>query len=130
MVLPVLVVVLVALAFVLRTRGRRHTPDRLERVYLVAAALPLSLALAVPALVGVTMGFDAHSRPWIDRANAIGMGLSVGLLAIGVGLIVRAVRRGRAWGWPLGGAVLVAAAPAIIVAVTYAVLTLAGALAR
>lgn len=127
MVLPFLVIVVVALAFALRARGGRHTPDRLERTYLAAAPLPLILALVVPAVIGFTTGFDAHNRLWIARANWWGIGLSIGLLVAGVGLIRRAVRSGRPWGWPLGGAVVVAAAPVVIFAVSYALLVWIGA---
>ncbi len=130
MVLPVLVIVLVALTLILRTRGGGQTPDRLERVYLAAAPVPLMLVLVVPAVIGLTTGFDAHNRIWVTRANGWGIGLSAGLLVVGGGLIGRAVRNRRAWGWPLGGGVLVAAVPAVIVVITYAMLALAGALAR
>ena len=130
MVLPFLVIVVVAVAFALRARGGRHTPDRLERTYLAAAPLPLMLVLVLPATLGFTMGFDAHNRVWITRANWSGIGLSMGLLVAGVGLIGRAVRSGRAWGWPLGGAVVVAAAPVVIFAVSYALLVWVGALAQ
>lgn len=130
MVLPALVLVVVALAFVLRARGGRRTPDRLERMYLAVAPLPLVLVLLVPALIGFTQGFDGHSRPWINRANGVGIGLSVGLLLTGGVLIVRAIRGDRAWGWPLAGGVLVAASPAVIVVITYALLALAPMLMR
>lgn len=130
MVLPALVIVFVALALVLRARGGRRTPDRLERVYLAVAPLPLVLVLLVPAVIGFTQGFDGHSRPWINRANGMGIGLSVGLILTGGFLIVRAIRSNHAWGWPLAGGVLVAASPAVIVVITYALLALTSVLMR
>jgi hypothetical protein len=128
MLLPLFVVVLIAVAFVLRARAGRASPDRVERVFLAAAALPLVLVIAVPALVGLTVGFDGHSRPLIEHANLAGIGLSAILVVAGVVLIVRARRERRSWGWPLGGAVLVAAAPVVIVALTYVLFSLAAVL--
>jgi hypothetical protein len=128
MLLPLLVVVMIALAFLLRARAGRESPDRVERLYLAAAALPLVLVIAVPAVVGLTLGFDGHTRRLIDRANLTGIGLSVALVLAGGALIVRARRQRRGWGWPLGGALLVAAAPVVIVALTYALFTLAAVL--
>jgi hypothetical protein len=130
MLLPLVAAALVALAFVLRARAGRESPDGLERAFLLAAALPLVLALVLPIVVSLAFGFDGHTRGLINRASAAGVVLSAALFAIGLGLIVRARRQRRGWGWPLGGAVLVAAVPAIVAAVTYALFTFASALVR
>ena len=130
MVLPILAAAFVALVVVLRARGGRHTPDRLERAYLAAAPLPLVLVLVVPVVVGWTLGFDAHSRPWIHRATWAGLGLSFALVTAGGVLIRRAIAGRRSWGWPLAGGVLVAAAPAAIMVVTYALMALVPVLIR
>jgi hypothetical protein len=130
MLLPLLVVTSIALALVLRARGGRRSPDRLERFYLMAAPLPIVLVLVVPGVVGLTLGFDGHNRGWINRANWGGVGLSIVLLLAGVALIVRAVRGRRAWGWPLAGGVIVAAVPTAIVVMSYALWTLARLLIR
>lgn len=128
MLLPLLVLALIALAFLLRARAGRESPDGVERVFLAAAALPLALVIAVPAVVGLTLGFDGHTRRLIDRANSAGIGLSVALILAGGALIVRARRQRRGWGWPLGGGLLVAAAPLVIVLLTYALFSLAAVL--
>jgi hypothetical protein len=130
MLLPLVTVVLVALAFLLRARAGRESPDRVERAFLLAAALPLVLVLVVPVAIALTLGFDGHTRGLINRVNVTGIGLSAALFAAGLVLIVRARRRRRGWGWPLGGAVLIAAVPALVAAATYAILMLASMLVR
>lgn len=128
MLLPLLVVVLIALAFVLRVRAGRASPDRVERVFLISAALPLVFVIVVPAVIRLTLGFDGHTRRLIDRANLAGIGLSAILVVAGVALILRARRQRRGWGWPLAGGLLVAATPVVIVALTYALFSLAAVL--
>jgi hypothetical protein len=119
MVILGLVLFLFAAGFTLAWVGGSGSLRGAERAYLALAPLPATLTLVAPAAIGVARGFDSASRTWINGLSWTGVGLSVVLTAIGIGLIARAATRSARWGWPLGGAVVLAAAPAMLIAVTY-----------
>ncbi len=125
MVLPLLVVLVLALALAMRAVGGVHLPDSLERLYLVLAPVPLALSLLLPAVIGLVWGFGVASKTWINRFSWLGVGLSLILGLTGAALISRAVQRGQPWGWPLGSAVMLAAGPVLVVLLSYALLSLA-----
>ena len=85
---------------------------------MVIAPLPLVLSVMGPLAIGFAGGFSGASRVWIDRFTWTGVALSAALLLVGVGLIVRAAIRRMTWGWPLGAAVVVAATPVTILALS------------
>ena len=89
-----------------------------ERVYVLLASLPLLIALGAPAAVGVAGDFDPAHRPLLLTLTRLGVGLSVVLGVIGIGLTGRAAFRRAGWGWPLGGSVLLAGTPALMIALT------------
>jgi hypothetical protein len=107
----------------IRRLGGVGVPDMIERTFLLGAPLPLILSLAVPAGIGLACGFGGECAVWMRRVSWSGVRLSIPLLLVGAVLIVRARKSGRPWGWPLGSAVIVAAAPAIIVSIAYLLLS-------
>jgi hypothetical protein len=123
MVLPTLLLVFIALVAVLVARGGARSADVWERLYLAAAPAPAALSLLVPAVIGLVRGFGSPGKRWIDHFTWAGLALSVVLGVVGGVLIVRAAVRADGSGWPLGAAVVLAAGPAALLLLSYALLS-------
>jgi len=117
MVFLVLALLLVLGAIFLRQLGKTGPLNDSELMYVKLATIPLVLAIAVPALLRLVWSDPDHKR-WIQVAGGFGLLVSAAMGVWGIWLMRRAARRKRAWGWPLGGAVLVAGGPALVVYLT------------
>lgn len=117
MVFLVLVLLLVLGAILLRQLGKTGPLNDTELMYVKLATIPLVLAILIPALLRLIWTEADHKR-WIELAGTLGLLVSAGMGLWGIMLVRRAMRRHRAWGWPLGGAVLVASGPALVVYLT------------
>jgi hypothetical protein len=117
MVFLILALLLVLGAILLRQIGKTGPLNEAELTYVKLATIPLVLAILVPALLRVAWN-DSDHRRWIQLAGTFGLLVSAAMGLWGILLVRRAVRRKRAWGWPLGGAVLVAGGPALVVYLT------------
>jgi hypothetical protein len=117
MVFLVLALLLVLGAILLRQIGKTGPLNEAELTYVKLATMPLVLAIVLPALLRVVWSDPDHKR-WIQMAGAFGLLVSAAMGLWGILLVRRAVRRKRAWGWPLGGAVLIAGSPALVVYLT------------
>jgi hypothetical protein len=69
--------------------GGTGAPRGAERFYLGLAPLPALLTLVAPAVIGFATGFDSAGRSLINRLSWTGVGLSVVLSALGLGLLPR-----------------------------------------
>jgi len=117
MVFLVLVLLLALGAILLRQLGKTGPLNDTELMYVKLATIPLVLAILIPALLRLIWADPDHKR-WIELAGTFGLLVSAGMGLWGILLVRRAMRRHRAWGWPLGGAVLVAGGPALVVYLT------------
>jgi hypothetical protein len=117
MVFLVLVLLLILGAIFLRQFGKTGPLNDAELMYVKLATIPLVLAILVPALLHMVWGDPDHKR-WIQLAGTFGLLVSAAMGIWGIMLVRRAAKRRRAWGWPLGGAVLVAGGPALVVYLT------------
>jgi hypothetical protein len=106
-------------------RGSTAGPlDTLERSYLVAAPLPVLLALVLPAPISQLMQANGSSQEWAAWLNAVGGWLSLALILAGTLLLVRRSGRQQKWDRRLLIGLLAAALPAImitLVALMYAI---------
>ncbi|HET7423681.1 MAG TPA: hypothetical protein VFJ92_08975 [Gemmatimonadales bacterium] len=98
-------------------RGSPAGPlDPLERLYLLAAPVPTLLTLVLPGIVAGLLGSRGEARErglWLNRA---GGWLSLAGIAAGALLLNRRSRRRRAWDRRLVIGLLLAALPAVLVA--------------
>ncbi|MGH9382900.1 MAG: hypothetical protein ACRD2N_01200 [Vicinamibacterales bacterium] len=120
--MPTLVVVVIAAVALLYARGGEGRGDTLERAYVAIAGLPLALSILAPLAIGLSWGYGPSSKWWIDRLGWAGLVLSLALGSAGVVLIGRSAACGRRWAWPLGAAVVIAAAPGMLVVVSVGLL--------
>ena len=119
-----------ALALLALTVGlalRWRSDDRLERAFAVVSPLPVICTIAMPALIGLTMGYRGPATAWIQRLSWVGLGASAVLTAIGLALIVRAAMR-RQHRTALLAIVVLAAGPVLIVVASYFLWAVAAAL--
>ena len=127
MIVPFLVIALIGVVLVLRAVGGVHAPSRGERIYVSLSPLPLVVSLVVPAVIGLTAGFSGPQQQALLRGSTwIGLGLSVLLGIVGLGLVLRLVKSRARWGWPLGASVVLAGSPFALVAVSVGLLWLVG----
>ncbi|MBI2204307.1 MAG: hypothetical protein HYU41_10705 [Candidatus Rokubacteria bacterium] len=125
MLLPAVVLALIALGILVRRIGGTRPATGIERLYVALAPAPFVLALVIPAVIGLALGFGAGAHAWIRALTWSAIGLSLLLGAAGVALVVRAAVRGERWGWPLGAMTVLASVPLALVALTYVLFWLA-----
>jgi hypothetical protein len=107
------VVVLVAIM----VRGKAAGPLRaFERLYLMAAPVPVVLALVLPGFISMAMSGSGSSRPWGVRLSVAGGWLSLALVLTGLLLLGRRSRHQQAWDRRLLVGMMLAALPAILIA--------------
>jgi hypothetical protein len=123
--LPATVLVVVALAIVVRRVGGTRSATGVERVYVVLAPLPLALAIVIPLVINLAFGFGKAPRRVVHGLNWAAIALSLGLTLAGLALVGRAMARGERWGSPLGVTVVVAGTPVVLVALSYGLFWLA-----
>jgi len=116
------IVVVIAAALLLRTLGGTHALRGIERLYVMLTPLPLVLCFIVPAAVGLTFGFIGAHTVWIHGVTWTGVIASTLLGLAGIVLVVRAMRRGERWGWPLGASMVLAAMPSALLALGIALM--------
>jgi hypothetical protein len=121
----VLTCVAVLIAFVaIMVRGSAAGPlDATERLYLVAAPLPVVLALVLPSPLSLLMQ-GSGNHVWGVWLNAVGGWLSLALILAGALLLGRRSGRQQAWDRRLLAGLMVAALPAVLiglVALMYAI---------
>lgn len=125
MLLPAIVLVVIVLGILVRSIGGSRPAAGIERVYVTLAPVPVLLAIAIRAVIGLTVGYGDAARASIRALTWTAIGLSVLLGLAGVALIARALTRGERWGWPLGVMTVVAGTPLGLVALTYGLFWLA-----
>lgn len=126
MILVALLLVLLLLAICLRALGGTGPLNDVERRYTALIAVPFLLAIVVPAAMRLGWGYALENKRWIELAGSVGLMASALMGVWGISLVVGAIRKRRAWGWPLGVAVLIAGGPALIVYATTWLLKLMG----
>lgn len=108
------VIVLVLLAFAAIATVLTTTGARGSRAYAVVSVLPLLITVGLPQL--------AFDRALIIAITRLGIGLSFLLLAVGVALMLRAIRSGdRIAALWLGAETVVASFPALVFTLYYVV---------
>ena len=118
MILVALLLVALLAAVLILSLGHAGPLNEIERPYVALAPIPLVIAIVVPASIRLTLGYAPALSRWVDLASGVGLLTSAILGVWGVTLVVAAMRRRRAWGWPLGVAVLLAGGPALVIYAT------------
>ena len=127
MFVPFVVIGLIGVALVLRAVGGVHVATRGERIYVSLSPLPLLVSVLVPAVVGMTAGFSGPNQQAMFRGSTwVGVGLSLLLAIVGLGMVLRLVNRRAGWGWPLGASVVLAGSPVALFALGWGLLWLLG----
>lgn len=114
MLAPLVFVGVVVAAALIAFAGGARRPRGAEIVYVWLAATPMVLCFIVPAIIGLTLGFVGPQTIVLHGISWVGVGLSALLCVGGSMLVVRAMARHEAWGWPLGAAVILATAPVAV----------------
>lgn len=118
MILVALLLILLLFAIGLRALGGTGPLNDDERRYVSLIVVPFLLAIVVPAAIRLASGQAPELKRWVDLASSIGLLVSALMGLWGILLVYGAVKRRRAWGWPLGVSVLIAGGPALVVYVT------------
>ena len=122
----VLACLAVLIAFVAITARRLPAGqlDAVERIYLLAAPLPVVLSLVLPAPIRLLSQGGAAPRVWGVRLSEAGGWLSVALIVAGALLLIRRSGQRQPWDRRLIFGLEVAALPAVmvgLVALMYAI---------
>lgn len=118
------VAVLIAFVAIMARWSVAGPLDAPERLYLVAAPLPVVLALVLPSSISLLTQESGSLRAWGLWLSSVGGGLSLTLILAGALLLRRRSGRQQAWDRRLLVGLMVAALPAILiglVALMYAI---------
>jgi hypothetical protein len=109
------VLLIIALAMIVGRWPVAGPLDSVERLFLMAAPIPILLALVLPWPISELMRAQGSSRAWGLWLNEVGGWLSLVLTVAGALLLSRRSRQGRAWDRRVVIGVFVAALPALLI---------------
>jgi O-antigen ligase len=107
------VVVLVAIMVRGKAAGPLHAS---ERLYLMAAPVPVVVAFVLPGFISMAMSGSGSSRPWGVSLSVAGGWLSLALVLTGLLLLGLRSKRQQAWDRRLLVGLMLAALPAVLIA--------------